>query len=86
MKKKNNSEVLKAFAMITQIGLSLMTVMAISLYIGYWLDKLCGTRFIIIIMMFIGMGASVRNIIMLAKSFAEKDSKTEGKNNEGSKK
>lgn len=86
MKKKNNSEVLKALAMITQIGLSLMTVMAISLYIGYWLDKLCGTRFIIIIMMFIGMGASVRNIIMLAKSFVEKDLKTGGNNNEESKK
>jgi F0F1-type ATP synthase assembly protein I len=86
MKKKNNSEVLKALVMITQIGLSLMTVMAISLYIGYWLDKLCGTRFIVIIMMFIGMGASVRNIIMLAKSFNEKDLKTEGKKNGESKK
>ena len=62
-------EVLGALSLITQIGLTLILCMSISLFIGYCLDHLFGTRFIILIMMFIGIGASIRSLIMLTRTF-----------------
>lgn len=68
-KESTKWEVLGALALITQIGLTLILCMSISLFIGYCLDHLFGTRFIILIMMFIGIGASIRSLIMLTKTF-----------------
>ena len=73
MTSKNRREILRALALITQIGLSMMTSMAISLLIGFWLDRLFGTKFIVIIMLFIGIGASIRSLLVITRDFYRED-------------
>ena len=63
--EKTRREVIRALAMVLQIGLSMLVCMAISLGIGYYLDRLFGTRFIIIIFMAIGFMASIRSMLVL---------------------
>ena len=70
-KESTKWEVLNALALVTQIGLTLILCMSISLFIGYCLDRLFSTHFIIIIMMFIGIGASLRSLIMITKGFTD---------------
>ena len=62
---KNRREIIHALSMIMQIGLSMMVCMSVSLLIGYGLDKLFGTRCFMVIMMFIGILASLRSMLVL---------------------
>ncbi|MBO4395116.1 MAG: AtpZ/AtpI family protein [Eubacterium sp.] len=64
-KEKNKREVMTALAMILQIGLAILVCMAMSMGIGYYLDKLFGTKFIILIFMVIGFLASIRSMLVL---------------------
>ncbi len=63
--EKNKREVMTALSMILQIGLAILVCMAISLGIGIYLDKLLGTKFILIIFMVIGFLASIRSMLVL---------------------
>ena len=54
-----------ALSLILQIGLAIMVCMAMSLGIGYYLDRLFGTKFILIIFMVIGFLASIRSMLVL---------------------
>ena len=81
--EKNKREVMTALAMILQIGLAVLVCMAMSIGIGWYLDKLFGTKFILIIFMVIGFLASIRSMMVLTgrykpgeKSSAEKREKT----------
>lgn len=83
MKKKDYKwEVVEALALITQIALSMILCMAISLAIGYGLDVLFGTRFITIIMIFVGIGAAIRSMIKLAGGLISSIEKNDKKENE----
>ena len=80
---KNRREIMTALAMILQIGLAVLVCMAMSIGIGWYLDKLFGTKFILIIFMVIGFLASIRSMMVLTgrykpgeKSSAEKREKT----------
>lgn len=64
-KKKERKEIVHALSMVFQIGLSMMVCMGMSLAIGFYLDKLFGTKFWIIIMMVIGVMASFRSLLVL---------------------
>ncbi|MBO6109007.1 MAG: AtpZ/AtpI family protein [Eubacterium sp.] len=64
-KSETNREIMTALALILQIGLAILICMAMSLGIGYYLDKLFGTRFIILIFMVIGFLASIRSMLIL---------------------
>ncbi|MBR6229304.1 MAG: AtpZ/AtpI family protein, partial [Eubacterium sp.] len=57
--------VITAFSLILQIGLALLVCMGMSLGIGYYLDRLFGTKFILIIFMVIGFLASIRSMLVL---------------------
>lgn len=72
-RKEHKGEVFQAIALLSQIALSMMVSMAMSIYIGYWLDRLCGTNFIIIIMTIVGIGASIRSLFILTKRFTKED-------------
>ena len=87
-KKKEHREIAKALAMFRQIGISMMTSLAVRLGIGYYLDKLLGTRFIIIIMMVIGILAALRSMLVLTGVYTPGSSQDETKESEdeGSKK
>ncbi len=64
-KKKEKRELFQALAMVTQIGLSMMTCMAISFAIGFYLDRLLGTKFWVMIFLLIGILASLRSLFIL---------------------
>ena len=89
-RKKDNREILRALAMITQIGLSMMTCMGVSFAIGYFIDQRCGTKFWVMIMLLIGIMASIRSLFILTGriSFTEEsqNNKSEGDSDEGSNK
>ena len=63
--EKNKREVMTALALILQIGLAILVCMAMSMGIGWYLDKLFGTKFIILIFMVIGFLASIRSLLVL---------------------
>ncbi len=76
---KNRREIMTALAMILQIGLAILVCMAMSMGIGWYLDKLLGTKFILIIFMIIGFLASIRSMMVLTgryKPGSGSDSKT----------
>lgn len=68
-KNKNRREIVNALSMILQIGLAMMVCLGMSIGIGYYLDKLFQTRFIVIIMMFIGILASLRSMLVLTGAY-----------------
>lgn len=63
--QKNRRDIVHAFSMILQIGLSMMICMAVSIGIGYYIDKLFHTNFWMVIMLFIGILASLRSMLVL---------------------
>lgn len=66
---KNRREVAHAFSMILQIGLSMMICMAVSIGIGYYIDKLFHTNFWMVIMLFVGILASLRSMLVLTGAY-----------------
>ena len=76
---KNRREIIHALSMIMQIGLSMMVCMSVSLLIGYGLDKLFGTKCFMVIMMFIGILASLRSMLVLTGQYHPKKETQEGK-------
>ena len=64
-KKRENKEIIRALAMLTQIGLAMMTCMGISFGIGYDIDRRVGTRYWVMIFLLIGILASIRSLFIL---------------------
>lgn len=62
---KNRRETLRALAMILQIGLAVLVCMGMSLAIGYYIDRLFGTRCWVLIMMAVGILAAIRSMLIL---------------------
>lgn len=88
-KNRERKEILNALAMITQIGLSMMTCMGISFAIGYWMDQTFGTKYWVMIMLAVGIMAALRSLFILTgkiSSTEENQNKEgEGKSHGGSK-
>ena len=76
-KQKERREVIHALSMILQIGLAMLTCMGISLAIGYYLDRLFGTKIWIIIMLIVGILASMRSLFVLAGQYGNWEKKQE---------
>lgn len=68
-KKREKRELVHAFAMLLQIGLAMMTCMAMSFGIGFYLDRLLGTKYWIMIFLLIGILASIRSLFILTGKF-----------------
>lgn len=68
-KKRERRELVNAFAMLLQIGLAMMTCMAMSFGIGFYLDRLLGTKYWIMIFLLIGILASLRSLFILTGKF-----------------
>lgn len=87
--KRERKEILHALAMLTQIGLSMMTCMGISFAIGYGMDQTFDTKYWVIIMLVIGIMAAIRSLFVLTGkiSFTEdnQNKKGEGDSHGGSK-
>lgn len=73
---KYNKNVHKSLMMITQFSVNMLVPIAICSLLGYAIDKSLGTKFVFIIMFFIGAIAGFRNIYILSKGiFDDADSK-----------
>lgn len=82
-KKKERREIIRALSMLTQIGLAMMTCMAVSFGIGYYLDRLLGTKCWVMIFLLIGILASIRSLFILVGKMG---ANTKGEPDAGSKK
>ena len=66
MKKKNNRDSLKNLALISQIGISIITPILLGVYLGNFIDKKLGTNGVFAIaLIIIGAGAGFLNIFKL---------------------
>lgn len=79
MKKDNKDKdkyVLKNLALISQIGISVITPIILGVYIGQFIDKKLGTNGVFsIVLILIGAGAGFLNIFKLAGSKDNKGKK-----------
>ena len=70
-------KVIKSIAMITQISVSMMVPIFLCAALGVWLNRLFNTQACFLVLVFIGIGASFRNLYILTKSFYSADMKKE---------
>ena len=67
----------RSFMMISQISITMLVPIFLCLFLGIklneWLDKV----YFVPIFLFLGMGAAIRNVYQLTKSFYAKDKKRE---------
>lgn len=64
--KKNRKEIFRSLAMILQMGLAMLTCMGMSMAIGFYIDRLFGTKYWVMIMMLIGIMAAIRSLLVLS--------------------
>ena len=74
---KSNNQVVKALSLILQIGITMLTPIFLSLFIGIQLDKWLKTGFFVIIFLVMGVAAAFRSVYYLTKNFYAKDLKRE---------
>lgn len=70
---KSSKQVVKAFSLILQIGITVITSIFLSLLIGIQLDKWLNTGFMVFIFLLFGIIASFRSIYYMTKNFYAKD-------------
>ena len=80
--KKEDREVVKSFAMITQVGLSMLTPIFLCVFLGGYLDKSLHTSYWFIILLILGILAAFRNVYYLTRQFYKKDLEREQKEQE----
>lgn len=71
--KKEEKKVLRAFSMVSQVGLTMVTPVLISGFIGLKLDQWFSTDYWFIIFLIIGVLAAFRSLYFLTKQFYSED-------------
>ena len=74
---KKEKNILKAFTMVSQIGITILVPIFLSGWIGWWLDGQFRTQIWFVIMIILGIGAAFRNVYYLTKSFYSEDMRKE---------
>ena len=59
---KKEKNILKAFAMVSQISITILVPICLSGWIGWWLDGQFHTQIWFVIMIVLGIGAAFRNV------------------------
>ena len=72
-----NKGIVKSLMMVSQISISMLVPIFLCLLLGNWLNGLCATVYFVPVFLFLGIGASIRNVYILTKSFYAKDKKKE---------
>jgi len=68
MDRDDRKAISRAIGVMTQLGLTVLSCMAVSLFIGYQLDRWLNTSpILLIIFTLIGCGGSIKAMIDLAK-------------------
>ncbi len=76
---KSKSVVVKAFLMVTQVGISMLVPVALGAWIGYQLDRWLGTGFLFLVFLLFGIMAAFRNVYQMLKPFFAADFEKEKK-------
>ena len=71
--KNERRDILRALAMISQLGLTFVTPIGICIIAGHYLDKALGTSCWFIILFILGVLAAFRNAYQITKTFYHKD-------------
>ena len=65
--KNKKQDVVRALILVTQLGVNMLVPIFLCLFFGQWLDKLLGTRFLVIIFILLGILAAYRNLYVVLK-------------------
>lgn len=71
--KKSDKAILQAFAMVSQVGITMLAPIFLCVYVGMKLDGWLGTDYLFIIFVLIGVLAAFRNVYLLMRKFYAKD-------------
>lgn len=71
--KKEKKKVLKAFSMVSQVGISMITPVLISSFVGLKLDQWFSTGYWFIIFLIMGVLAAFRSLYFLTRQFYSGD-------------
>ena len=71
--KKEDKKVLKAFSMVSQVGLTMITPVLISGFIGLKLDEYFGSGYWFIIFLIMGVLVAFRSLYFLTRQLYSKD-------------
>ena len=74
---KKEKNILRAFAMVSQISITILVPICLSGWIGWWLNGQFHTQIWFVIMIVLGIGAAFRNVYYLTKSFYSEDMRKE---------
>lgn len=74
---KKEKNILRAFAMVSQISITILVPICLSGWIGWWLDGQFHTQIWFVVMIVLGIGAAFRNVYYLTKSFYSEDMRKE---------
>lgn len=72
-KRSDFVKISKSITLVLQLGLNMIVATGVALAIGYWLDKWLSTNYLMIIFIFLGFGAGMRNDYILLKKFYADD-------------
>ncbi len=67
----------RSFMMISQISITMLVPIFLCLFLGIKLNEWLDSVWFVPIFLFLGMGAAIRNVYQLTKSFYAKDKKRE---------
>lgn len=70
-RRKYDRSVYRSLAMITQFGINMLVPVFLCSFLGIWLDKKCGTSWLMIVLFFVGALAGFRNVYIMAKRIYE---------------
>lgn len=60
--KKNNHDVFRALALLTQLGIGMIVPIVLCLFVGIWLDELLGTEIFIFIFLVLGILTAYKSL------------------------
>ena len=69
---KYKRTVYHSLALITQFGINMLVPIFLCTFVGIFLDRLCNTTFIVIVLFFLGAAAGFRNVYIFAKKIYER--------------
>lgn len=72
-----NGGIARSIMMISQISISMLVPIFLCIFFGIKLNEWLDTVYFMPIFLFLGMGAAIRNVYQLTKSFYAKDKKRE---------
>ena len=72
-----NGGIARGIMMISQISISMLVPIFLCLFFGIKLNEWLDAKVFVPIFLFLGMGAAIRNVYQLTKSFYAKDKKRE---------